>query len=289
MNRPLLPLTLLSLAALATLGACTQKAADAPKEDSIAVVDGRPISRNTFEQYAKGVAGKPVAELNAEQQAQILDSLVRGEVIAGAAEASGLAKRDETRAALALSRLSILQQATQQEFLKDQKPSDEELRAEYDLQVGQMEKTQYRASHILVPTEEAAKKLIEQLKAGGNFAQLAKANSTDTGSKDRGGDLDWFSPGAMTPPFAEAVRKLKKGDTTAEPVQTQFGYHVIRVTDTRESPAPAFEAVRDRLVQIVEGKKFKAHVDALLAKAKVEKTEPAAAATTPAPAAAPAK
>lgn len=272
MNRPLQPLALLGLAALAvTLGACTQKTADAPKEESIAVVDGRPISRNTFEQYARGVAGKPPSELPPEQQAQILDSLIRGEVIAGAAEASGLAARDETRAALQLSRLSILQQATQQEFFKDQEPGEQELQAEYDLQVAQMDRTQYRASHILVATEEAAKNLITQLKAGGNFAALARANSLDNGSKDRGGDLDWFAPGAMTPPFADAIRRMKKGETTDTPVQTQFGYHVIRVTDTRENPPPPFESVRERLVQIVEAKKFKAHVDGLLAKARIEK------------------
>lgn len=288
MNRPLLPLTLLALAGLAALGACTQKAATGPKEETVATVDGRSISRNTLEQYTKGVAGKPLAELTPEQQSQIMDSLIRGEVIAGAAEASGLAQRDETRAALALSRLSILQQASQQEFLKDQKPSDEELRAEYDLQVGQMDKTQYRASHILVPSEEAARSLIAQLKAGGNFAQLARANSTDTGSKDRGGDLDWFVPGAMTPPFAEAIRRMKKGETTETPVQTQFGYHVIRVTDIRDTAPPPFESVRDRLVQIVEAKKFKAHVDGLLAKAKVEKTAGAPAAA-PAAATEPAK
>ncbi len=261
----------LVLLALAALVACTQKPAGKPV-DAVATVDGHTIARNTFKEYAKGASGKPAEDLTPEQQQELLDTLVRGEVIASAAEANGIAGRDETQAALALSRLSILQQAVQQDYLKDRKPSEEELRAEYDLQISQMDQTQYRASHILVPTAEAAKALIAQLQGGANFATLARAQSTDAGSKERGGDLDWFTPGSMTPGFADAVRKLKKGETTAEPVQTQFGYHVIRVTDTRQATPPPYESVKDRLAQIVENKKFKAYVDGLVEKAKVTKT-----------------
>ena len=104
------------------------------------------------------------------------------------------------------------------------------------------------------------------------FEQLARANSTDAGSKDKGGDLNWFTPEAMTPPFAEAVQKLKKGETTAAPVKTEFGWHVIRLTDTADNPPPPFESVKDRLGQMVQEKKFSAYVDTLLAKAKVTKT-----------------
>jgi peptidyl-prolyl cis-trans isomerase C len=177
------------------------------------------------------------------------------------------------------------------------------LQAEYDLQVGQLPKTQYRASHILVPSQAAAQKIIDELGKGASFADLAKRNSTDAGSKDRGGDLDWFSPEGMTPPFAKAVVAMKKGETTKVPVQTQFGWHVIRLVDTREQAPPPLDSVKDRLVQIVEAKKFKAYTDNLVTQAKVEKnleTTPTAAAPaasaapvappapTPAPASAPA-
>jgi peptidyl-prolyl cis-trans isomerase C len=245
----------------------------APKVvDIVAVVDGHSISRNTFNHYAQGAGGKPAAELTAEQRTELLDNLIRGELVAQDAERSGLAAQDETRAVMDLSRLSVLQQAASQNFLKDRKPGDEELRAEYDLQVARMPHTQFRASHILVPTEAAAKKLIDQLGHGGNFAQLAKQNSTDAGSRDRGGDLDWFTPDSMTPPFAEALKQLKKGQTTAAPVKTQFGWHVIRLVDARDTPAPAFDTVKDRLVQIVESRKFKAYTDTLVAKAKITKS-----------------
>lgn len=262
----------LAIALAAT--ACTQKqaAGAAGKNDSIATVDGRSISRNTYNQYVKGVAGKPPEDLSEKDRAELLDNLVRGEVVAGEAERSGIAAQDETRAVMDLERLQILQQASSQAYLKDRQPSDQELRAEYDLQVAQLPKMQYRASHILVPTEDAAKDVIAKLAKGASFEQLAKTLSTDTGSKDKGGDLDWFAPQNMTPAFAEAVQKLKKGETTAAPVKTQFGWHVIRLTDTRENAPPPFDSVKDRLVQIVQGKKFKAYVDGLVAKAKVTKT-----------------
>jgi peptidyl-prolyl cis-trans isomerase C len=263
----------IAVAALAT--ACTQKPGTPtaqPKTDNVAVVDGKAISRNTFNHYVKGVAGKPAEDLTAEQRAELLENLIRGEVIAAAAEKSGIAVQDDTRAVMELSRLTVLQQAASQSYLKDRKASDEEVKAEYDLQVTNMPKTQYRASHILVPTEEAAKQVIAQVERGASFSQVARQVSTDAGSKERGGDLDWFTPESMTPAFADAVKKLQKGDITKVPVQTQFGWHVIRLADTRETAPPPFESVKDRLVQIVEAKKFKAYTDTLIAKTKITKS-----------------
>jgi len=262
---------ILAVALLAT--ACNQKPATTGKVDSVATVDGKAISRDTYNQFVKGVAGKPAEELTAEQRAQLLDNLVRVEVVAADAERTGLAAKDEIRFGLEMARLQILQRAASQNYLKDRAPSDEELRAEYDLQVARLPKLRYRASHILVPTEDAAKQIIAQLQKGASFEQLAKAQSTDAQSKEHGGDLNWFTPDTMTPPFAEAVQKLKKGETTAAPVKTQFGWHVIRLTDTAENPPPPYESVKDRLVQLVEEKKFNAYVDTLMAKSKVTKAD----------------
>lgn len=278
------------LAACLMAVGCTPKPATAPaaKVDNVAVVDGNPISRNTYNFYVKGVSGKPAEDLTPAQRAELLDNLIRGEVIAAAAEKNGIAANDETRAVMELSRLTVLQQAASQSYLKDRKASPEELQAEYDLQVANMAKTQYRASHILVPSQEAAQRIIDRLGKGASFAQLAKSESTDAGSKAKGGDLDWFSPEGMTPPFANAVKTLKKGEYTRTPVQTQFGYHVILLTDTREAAPPPFESVKDRLVQIVEAKKFKAYTDNLVSQAKIEKsleaTPPAAIAAPASPA-----
>ena len=157
-------------------------------------------------------------------------------------------------------------------FLKDRKATDTELKAEYDSQVAAMPKTQYHAHHILLKTKDDADKVLAQLKKGAKFETLAKSLSTDTGSKANGGDLNWFSPSGMVKPFADAVVALKKGETTTAPVQSDFGWHVIRLDDTRETTPPPFDTVKDRLVQIVEAKKFKSYQDDLLKTAKVEKT-----------------
>lgn len=292
MNRSLTLASALFLAASLLAGCAQKPAATAPaKVDNVAVVNGHPISRNTFNYYVKSVARKPAEDLTPAQRGDLLDNLIRAEIVAQAAEKDGIAAKDETRAVMDLSRLQVLQQAASQAYLTDRKPSPEELQAEYDLQVGQISKTQYHASHILVPTQALAQKIIDDLGKGASFADLAKRYSTDAGSKSRGGDLDWFSPEGMTPPFAKAVAAMKKGETTKVPVQTEFGFHVIRLIDTRETAPPPLDSVKDRLIQIVEGKKFKAYTDNLVTQAKIEKTlEPVAATpagTPPAAAASP--
>lgn len=261
---------LLVAMAAATLAACAQKDAATAGSAVVATIGTHTISRNTFEHYAKGVAGKPAEDLTAEQRDSLLDDLITSEVIATQAEASGIAARDETRAALDLSRLQILQRASQQDYLKDRRPSDQELHAEYDIQIAALGKTEYRASHILLATEDAARQVIAQLKAGANFAQLAKSHSIDSRTRDKGGDLDWVT--ATEGPLVAAIKSLKKGEFTQEPVKTEFGYHVLRIADTRELTPPTFDAVKDRLVQLVEQKKFKAYVDTLKAKVKIAKS-----------------
>jgi peptidyl-prolyl cis-trans isomerase C len=257
--------------AIAALAACSQQ--NAPKkEDNVAVVNGHAITRNTYNEYAKGAAGKPAEDLTEAQRTELLDNLIRAEVIAADAEAKGVAQQDETRAGLDLARLNVLSQAATQYYLKDRKASEEELRAEYDLQVAGMSKMEYRASHILVPTEEAAKQVIAQLKAGADFAQLARRVSGDKTSAPNGGDLEWFAPSSMTPVFADAVTGLKKGETSQTPVKTEYGWHVLRVTDTRATVPPPYEGVKDRLGKLVESKKFKAYADGLVTKAKVTKS-----------------
>jgi peptidyl-prolyl cis-trans isomerase C len=195
---------------------------------------------------------------------------VRGEVIAQEAVKQGLDKTGDAPSQLALSRLEILQQAGALHYLDDKKPTEAEEKAEYDTQVAAMTKTQYHARHILVKTQEEAQKIIEQLKKGAKFEDLAKKNSMDS-SKDQGGDLGFFSPQSMVPPFAAAVEALKKGEYTQTPVQTPYGWHVIQLVETRETPVPPFDQVKDRVGQLVEQRKFRAYQDELLKSAKVEK------------------
>jgi len=171
---------------------------------------------------------------------------------------------------LELARLNVLQQAVEERYLKDREPTEQELRAEYEAQLAQMPKTEYHARHILVATEPFAQKIIERLEKGEKFDALAKSESMDS-SKNNGGDLGWFTPGRMVPEFAGAVMALKPGEFTKKPVQTQYGWHVIQLIETREVTPPPFDQVRQRLVQVVQAKKFRQYQDELLRNAKVEK------------------
>jgi len=264
------------MAVLVAAAGCAQKGSDAGAGGAatkpVVTVNGQPLSSAQFEFFTKTVTGKPSSELNADQRAQALDTLVRAEVVAQQAEKDGLDKQGDAPASLALARLQILEQAAMANFMKDRKPTDAELKAEYDTQVAAMAKTQYHAHHILLKSKDDADKVIAQLKKGAKFEALAKTLSTDTGSKTNGGDLGWFSPSGMVKPFADAVQAMKKGETSAAPVQSDFGWHVIRLDETRESTPPAFDTVKDRLVQIVEAKKFKGYQDDLIKAAKVEKS-----------------
>ena len=218
----------------------------------------------------QGVTGKPASEATDEQKAQLLDNLIRGELIAAQAEKSEVGQAPETQAVLELTRLNALQQAASAAYLKDRKPTDEEMKAEYDQQIASLPASEYHARHILVANEDFAKKLIDQLDKGARFEDLAKKESMDP-SKAKGGDLGWFTPDRMVPAFAAAVTGLTKGAYTKTPVQTQYGWHIIRLEETRAMTPPSLDSVKDRLSQIVAAKKFKAYADELAKTAHIEK------------------
>jgi peptidyl-prolyl cis-trans isomerase C len=270
MNHSRLALLVLALAALA---ACQPKTSGAAGDNSppVATVNGAPITRNFYDFYIKGITGgKAPADLTAEQRDLALDQLIRAQIVADQAVKEGLDKSGDAAYMLELARLNVLQQAVQERYLKDRQPTDQELRAEYETQLASMPKTEYHARHILVATEPFAQKIIERLDKGEKFDALAKSDSMDS-SKNNGGDLGWFTPGRMVPEFAGAVMALKPGEYTHKPVQTQYGWHVIQLLETREVTPPPFDQVRQRLVQVVQGKKFKQYTDELMRGAKVEK------------------
>jgi peptidyl-prolyl cis-trans isomerase C len=279
-------------AALAALAACQPKtAATATVADSspaIATVNGSPISRDFYEFYIKGITGKNAADLNPQMRATALDNLIRAKLVGEEAVKEGLDKNGDTAYLLQLSRLNVLEQAVSDKYLKDRKPTEQELRAEYETQIGTMPKQEYHARHILVATEPFAQKIVDRLNKGEKFEDIAKRDSMDS-SKTNGGDLGWFTPDRMLPEFSGAVMALKPGEYTKKPVQTQYGWHVIQLVDTRDLAAPQFDQVKQRLEQVVQAKKFRSYMDELMRTAKIEKLDqPATPAAATAPAAAPA-
>ena len=280
---------ILALGALLALAACSKtatpdKAADTaatPATPPLVTVNGKAISQALFEDYVKAVAGKPSSELSPEDREQIKENLVRIELIAQQAEKDGLTKDPEIATRLELSRLTLLQQASAQKYLKERTPSEAELRAEFESQLASSPLVEYHARHILVSSAENAQKVIEQLNGGADFAKLAKTLSGDKASAAKGGDLDWFSPGTMVKPFAAAVATLKPNEYTKTPVQTQFGWHVIQLLGTRDRAPPTFDAVKEQLNQIVLTKKFKAYSDEMIKTAKIDPPLPGTPAAAP--------
>ncbi|MGA2778965.1 MAG: peptidylprolyl isomerase [Steroidobacteraceae bacterium] len=250
----------------------TPKVDEKPAPTAVATVNGTPITRSEYDFYVKTLTqGKPV-ELTTEQKNQVLDELIGMQLMATQGEKDKMQDEPETASRLAMTRMRLLADAESQKYLKGKEPTDEELHAEYDTAVAGIDKTEYHALHILVKDKELAEQLIKKLKGGAKFEDIAKADSIDTGSKVKGGDLGWFTAARMVKPFADAVKGLKKGETTPEPVQTQFGWHIIRLLDTRETPPPPFDQVKEQVKNRVTQKKLEAYVEELKKTAKIDKT-----------------
>ena len=265
-----------TVAALASLAACNkaQQAAGpqpAAAPPAVATVNGSAITRPEYDLFVKDLLQGKQQELTADQKNQVLDDLINMQLLADQAEKDGLQNDPDTVAQLHLLHEKVMADAEQQKFVKSFQPSDAELKAEYDTAVAAMDKTEYKARHILVASKEDGQQIIKKLKGGAKFEELAKAQSTDTGSKNNGGDLGWFTTSRMVKPFADAVVALKKGEITPEPVQTQFGWHVIQLEDTRDKTPPPFDQVKTQVTNQLIRKKLQAYVADLKKNAKIEK------------------
>lgn len=201
---------------------------------------------------------------------KVKDELVTREVLAQEAVKKGLDKNPEVVTQIELQRQGVLINAFLQDYAKAQPITDEEMKTEYDQVKAKSGGKEYKARHILVETEAEAKQIIGQLKKGGNFEKIAAEKSKDTGSKAHGGNLDWSPANRYVPPFAQALTKLKKGQTTDAPVQTQFGWHVIRLDEERVAKFPTFEEAKSQIQQQMQQQAVNKLIADLRAKAKVE-------------------
>ncbi|MFZ2449863.1 MAG: peptidylprolyl isomerase [Methylovulum miyakonense] len=295
MKKTLIPLLVAGTALIAT--GCDQKAttdASAPvinKADAIAIVNGKYIAKATFDSLEKEIAERSQGQ--AFPKEKLLEELIQRELLVQDAIQKQLDKTPEVADRLEEAKKSILTQAEVQNFMKANPVTDAEIKAEYDSKVGAgSNNTEYKARHILVKTEAEAKKLIAELDKGADFAKLANKNSLDGKEAQNGGDLGWFVAGQMVEPFSKAVIALEKGKYTKEPVQTQFGWHVILREDSRAQTPPPLEAVKEQLMPMLQRKKVQDMLENLRKQAKVEilmKDEPAKPAEAPKPAAEAAK
>lgn len=265
--RSLVPLLLL------TLVACEpgKKTGDeqAPTGEAVATVNGKAISQEQFAAYAERRTGSSADALEPQVREQLVNELVNIELLAQAALDKNLDEQDPLKAQLAFQRDTALADAAMTQYLEQNPITDEDIRAEYESRQAELGGTEYKARHILVESEEQARDLIQQLEGGADFTELAKEHSTEPGADQSGGDLGWFSPAQMVPPFAAAVTSMEPGQRSQEPVQTQFGWHVIQLEDTREVPPPAFEQVAPRIQRVLMNQRIQNYINELREKANV--------------------
>ncbi|MFJ1291843.1 peptidylprolyl isomerase [Paracoccus yeei] len=199
----------------------------------------------------------------------MLDQMIRQTAVAQ--DAQPLSKRDT--AALEVEKRAYLAGSVL-EKVASAEPTEDELKAAYDQACGgqNAERQEYNAAHILVKTKEEAEAIEKQLKEGADFGALAAEKSTDPTSGPNKGDLGWFQPDQMVAPFADALKAMKKGDVS-QPVETQFGWHVIKLIDQRAVVPPKFDEVKDQIAVQVRRDKVQAAIEARVAESKVEKTE----------------
>jgi peptidyl-prolyl cis-trans isomerase C len=200
----------------------------------------------------------------------VRDELINREVITQDANKSGLSKNPEFVAQMDLVRQEVLLQAYVREYFRKNPVSDADVQKEYDRVRGEMGDKEYKVRHILVEQEDQAKGLIAELKKGAKFDELAQKNSKDEGTKTRGGDLDWQSPGGLVKPFSDVMVKLEKGKVSETPVRTQFGWHVIQLDDVRPVQPPPLADVQAKILEGLRRQRFDLHMRELRAKAKVE-------------------
>ncbi len=281
MNKRLLTIAcltaLLSFNALAAEEAKTPAAPAAPAADPAEPPDTTTIATVNDQQFPLGLFrlfyGERLraarAENTPEFQNLAFNEFINIVVTAQDAKAKGLDKKPELGYALELQKMQLLSRLALEETAAGVKPSEEEIKKVYDEQVAKLDRQEYKARHILVKEEEEAKKLIKELEKGKEFIELAKAHSDGPTGKN-GGDLGWFDPEQMVPAFAEVVVTLKPGNYTKTPVQTQFGWHVILLEDTRKMEPPSLDSVKPEIVAALQREALTQYVGSLQEKAKVD-------------------
>lgn len=230
--------------------------------ETVATINGADIDSSFVDLYLESKTQQPASEAQSSDRDAALRELIDIYLLATQPGAADVASDPRVRAQLELQERGAIAQAVVRDFLDKHQATDEEITTEYASQTKLMPPQQFKARHILVETQAAAQDLIAQLRDGADFQELAKTKSTGP-SAESGGDLGWFSPDQMAPPFSEAVAALEDGEFTSAPVQTQYGWHVILREGSRDNEPPPLDSVRDVIKQRVEQAKLQEYLQGL--------------------------
>jgi peptidyl-prolyl cis-trans isomerase C len=262
-------LAALSLCGIAFLGACNAQESGS----NLAVVNGVPIPQARFDFVSKMQAQSGQGQKETpESRKQLREALITREIITQEAVRKGLDKSVDYQVQMDLAKQQVLVNAFLEDYLKSHEPTEDDLKAEYEkIKKEQFDPNarEYKARHILIKKEAEAKAVLAQLRKGAKFEDLAKKKSEDTGSKGKGGELDWTDGANLVKPFADAMKTLEKGKTS-DLVKTQYGFHIIRMDDVRTPQFPAFDDVKDQVQKQLLGRQRDELVDTLRKAATVE-------------------
>lgn len=236
------------------------------------IVNGKPIPKAQLDKLVQK-SGQPD---NPQVRDKAREMLVTRELILQEADKRGVTQNESVREQLEQSRVGILVAAVFEDYVEKEGVTEAELKAAYESVKAEYSGKEYHVEHILVEKESDAKAIIAQLKAGGNFEEIAKAKSKDPGSAPNGSDLGYVSDKSLVPEFSKAMVQLKNGQVTDKPVKTQFGWHIIKMVDSRNAKAPSFEDMKAQLKQMIasdqnwQKAKFSEMVQKFRAKAKIQ-------------------
>lgn len=261
-------IALLSISGILALSACN---AEEPAKN-VAVVNGVPIPQARLDFVAKMQMAQGQKD-GEDFRKQIREALITREIISQEAIKIGLDKRVDYQTQIDLASQQVLVATYLEDYLKNHEPSDEDLKKEYEkVKTENFDPNgkEYKTRHILIKKEADAKAVMAMLAKGAKFEDVAKKKSEDAGSKVKGGELDWSDGSNLAKPFAEAVKALKKGEMTKAPVQTQYGFHIIRLDDVRDQTFPPYEQVKEEVAKQLISRQRDELIDGLRKGAKVE-------------------
>ena len=260
----------LGVAALAFAVALAVQPLPVSAQDKVvAKVNGKTLTEADL-RFAEAEIGSELNQLPEDTRRRVLvEYLIENQLFADAADGQRLGQGSLFEERMAYWKRRALRDSFFDKNVKDAVPEAEAKRI-YEQQVGQQSaEEQVRARHILVENEQKAREIFEKIAHGDDFAKLAKEHSKDPGSKERGGDLGYFGKGMMVPQFEEAAFKIAKGEVS-QPIQTQFGWHIIKVEDRRKSEPPTFDSVKAQILASLVHRKAQEVAGSLRKSAKIE-------------------
>ncbi len=241
----------------------------AAPQDPIATVNGKAITEQHYKNYMIMRSEHVQDEQSEPSKQEIVEELIKRELVVQDAEKKDLDKTPNFIARYEAIRGNLLANLATQDYLKQHKLTDEQLKQRYEAEMSKIAlPSEFKARHILVEDEETVKSLLAQLDEGADFSELAKTHSSDSGSAESGGDIGWVRPNQLVEEFATVLETLEKGKYTT--VKTQFGWHLVLLDDKRAVEPPPFESLKDRIAKLVQDEQVGEYLASLREAAKIE-------------------